>query len=80
MLLNAKDIIARGIPNMFSTNLTVFLNLQEPAKNLPESCNHYMLEEIEMLKMISTMPPYVLFNLSEWLRDCVYQFIVYPQT
>ena len=77
---SAKEMVAEKIPTMFSSDLTVFLNLQEPTRNSIGSVNQNISAEIELLKRIATLPPFLIFQLSEWLRDSIYQFIVHPHT
>jgi hypothetical protein len=68
------------IPSMFSPDFSVFLNLQEPTQYSFDTCNSNTSSELEMLKTISSLTPFIQMQIAEWIRDSVYIFIVHPQT
>ena len=65
---------------MFSPDFTVFLNLQEPTKTSFDNCNANTASELELLRTLSSLRPFLQMQIAEWIRDSLYMFIVHPQT
>lgn len=76
--LMAKNLVAACLPGMFSSDLNVFLNLQEPFKDTKTDANSK--KDIELLDSFSKLKPFVQMQICEWLRDSTFLYIVHPQT
>lgn len=77
LIAHCKTLICAKLPEMFDSNFKVLTNLQQPCGNFFES---YEMEDGDRIfSDLAAAPGFVRFQIAEWLKDSILNYVVYAQ-